>query len=67
MGHEDIRTTFNIYGHLFDDDEDALVTRLDRRARDAAGRLGASDVRDLLGVDDADVIELTGKKTEKAL
>ncbi|MDQ4144276.1 MAG: hypothetical protein M3198_11135 [Actinomycetota bacterium] len=59
------RTTFNIYGHLFDDDEDALVTRLDRRARDAAGRLGASGVRDLLGVDDADVIELTGKKAKR--
>lgn len=36
MGHEDVRTTFNIYGHLFDDDEDALVERLDRRARGAA-------------------------------
>jgi hypothetical protein len=36
MGHEDVRITFNIYGHLFDDDEDALVERLDRRARGAA-------------------------------
>lgn len=32
MGHEDIRTTYNVYGHLFEDDEDALVDRLDRRA-----------------------------------
>jgi integrase len=31
MGHKDIRTTFNIYGHLFDDDEDSLVERLARR------------------------------------
>lgn len=46
MGHEDVRTTFNIYGHLFDDDEDALVKRLDRRARSAAR---VSDVADLLG------------------
>lgn len=38
MGHEDIRTTFHIYGHLFDDDEDTLVERLDRRARRAAQR-----------------------------
>jgi integrase len=67
MGHEDIRTTFNIYGHLFDDDEDALVERLDRRARDAARRLSASDVRDLLGVKDASVIELASKKAESAL
>lgn len=46
MGHEDVRTTFNIYGHLFDDDEDALVERLDRRARGAAR---VRDVGDLLG------------------
>lgn len=45
MGHEDVRTTFNIYGHLFDDDEDALVERLDRRARGAAR---VRDVGDLL-------------------
>jgi hypothetical protein len=38
MGHEDIRPTFNVYGHLFDDDEDSLVERLDRRARGAARR-----------------------------
>ena len=46
MGHEDVRTTFNIYGHLFDDDEDALVQRLDQRARRASRR---RDVGFLLG------------------
>jgi integrase len=45
MGHEDIRTTFHIYGHLFDDDEDALVKRLDRRARSAAQRRDLRTVR----------------------
>lgn len=50
MGHEDVRTTFNIYGHLFDDDEDALVERLDRRARRAAG---VDQVEDLLRDDAA--------------
>ncbi len=55
MGHEDVRTTFNIYGHLFDDDEDALVERLDRRARGAA-RL--HDVGDLLGAGETEIIDL---------
>ena len=31
MGHEDIRTTLNSYGHLFPDREDELVAALDRR------------------------------------
>lgn len=31
MGHEDIRTTLNTYGHLFPDREDDLVAALDRR------------------------------------
>jgi len=53
MGHEDVRTTFNIYGHLFDDDEDALVERLDRRARKASRH---RDVGFLLGVDDPETI-----------
>jgi integrase len=64
MGHEDIRTTFNIYGHLFDDDEDSLVERLDRRARGAAQR---RDVGNLLGMEEAKVIELSAKTTEEAL
>ena len=64
MGYEDIRTTFNIYGHLFDDDEDSLVERLDRRARRAVRR---RDVGDLLGMEEAQVIELPSEATEKAL
>lgn len=36
MGHEDIRTTLNIYGHLFPDREDELVEALDRRRRSAS-------------------------------
>jgi integrase len=59
MGHEDIRTTYNVYGHLFDDDEDALVERLDQRAL-----RGAGEVRSLLGATMGDVV---GLPTETAL
>ena len=38
MGHQDIRTTLNIYGHLFRDCEDELVAALDRRRAAATGR-----------------------------
>jgi integrase len=31
MGHSDIRTTYNLYGHKFPDREDELVARLDAR------------------------------------
>ncbi|CAN5685088.1 hypothetical protein BH20ACT23_BH20ACT23_12700 [soil metagenome] len=31
MGHSDIRTTYNLYGHLFPDREDDLVAKLDGR------------------------------------
>ena len=31
MGHSDIRTTYNLYGHMFPDREDELVENLDRR------------------------------------
>jgi hypothetical protein len=31
MGHSDIRTTYSLYGHLFPDREDELVSKLDRR------------------------------------
>jgi hypothetical protein len=31
MGHSDIRTTYNLYGHLFPDREDDLVAKLDER------------------------------------
>ena len=37
MGHEDIRTTLNTYGHLFPDREDDLVEALDRRRHAVAG------------------------------
>jgi integrase len=35
MGHEDIRTTFETYGHLFPDREDELVAALQERYRAA--------------------------------
>jgi hypothetical protein len=31
MGHSDIRTTYNLYGHLFPDREDELVAKLNSR------------------------------------
>jgi integrase len=37
-GHEDVRTTFNLYGHLFPDREDELVAALDRRRSAALER-----------------------------
>lgn len=40
MGHEDVRTTFNLYGHLFPDREDELVALLDRRHTAARDRNG---------------------------
>jgi integrase len=36
LGHEDIRTTLNIYGHLFPSTEDALAAALDAGYRSAA-------------------------------
>lgn len=42
MGHEDIHTTLNTYGHLFPDREDDLVAALDRRHRSVASRDAAS-------------------------
>jgi integrase len=36
MGHSDIRTTYNLYGHLFPDREEELVARLDSRYDRAA-------------------------------
>ncbi|CAN5506898.1 hypothetical protein BH20ACT21_BH20ACT21_03820 [soil metagenome] len=35
MGHEDIRTTFDTYGHLFPDREEDLVAALEGRKRRA--------------------------------
>lgn len=62
MGHEDIRTTYNVYGHLFEDDEDALVERLDERAL-----RGAGDVGDLLGAAIAPVVALSDLTARKAV
>ncbi len=42
MGHEDIATTYNLYGHLFEAREDELVAGLDRRKLNA-GKERASD------------------------
>ncbi|HEX2057907.1 MAG TPA: tyrosine-type recombinase/integrase [Actinomycetota bacterium] len=39
MGHEDIRTTLNTYGHLFADREDDLVAALDARRATALGEM----------------------------
>lgn len=62
MGHEDIRTTYNVYGHLFEDDEDALVERLDQRAL-----RGAGEVRSLLGAAMGDVVALPTETALKAV
>jgi integrase len=40
MGHEDIRTTYNLYGHLFPDREEALVAALDKRRATVVARNG---------------------------
>ena len=45
MGHEDIATTYNLYGHLFEDREEELVAGLDRRKLNAdQGRTSDGDV-----------------------
>ena len=50
MGHSDIRTTYNLYGHLFPDREDELVGKLDRRYRRTfAASIRAADPTDLRG------------------
>jgi integrase len=41
MGHSDIRTTYNLYGHLFPDREDELVAGLDERYRLAVDEPGS--------------------------
>lgn len=43
MGHEDIRTTFETYGHLFPDREDELVAALERRYR--SGKMKSTDLQ----------------------
>ena len=37
LGHADISTTMNVYGHLFPDDLDALADALDDTYRNATG------------------------------
>jgi hypothetical protein len=59
MGHEDICTTLNIYGHRYADDEDTLMQRLYQRAVRAFG------VRDLLGVSVAEVMPLPTATAER--
>jgi integrase len=45
LGHEDIRTTYNLYGHLFPDREQTVNEGLDRRARGARSRSLAASPR----------------------
>jgi integrase len=50
MGHADIRTTFETYGHLFPDREEALVAALDRRrAAGVARKWGQNGARAAAG------------------
>ena len=44
MGPEDIRTTLNVYGHLFPDREDDLLEALDRRRNSAIRAKDAGSV-----------------------
>ncbi len=59
MGHEDIRTTFNTYGHLFPDREDDLVAALDRRRKRAIPR---NDADFLLTPRSDEVVDLDKKR-----
>jgi integrase len=61
MGHEDIRTTFDTYGHLFPDREEDLVAALDARKR----RAHENHVDYLLTLprdDSAEVVDLDEKR-----
>ena len=44
MGHSDIRTTYNLYGHLFPDREDELVAKLNSRHSRALEALGRPEL-----------------------
>jgi hypothetical protein len=57
MGDEDIRTTFDTYGHLFPDREEDLVAALDRRKRWASPQHADS----MLTVTRGEVVELDEK------
>jgi integrase len=58
MGHEDVRTTFNLYGHLFPDREDELVAALDRRRQAVLAR----DVDQTWTSREGEVIDLSDKR-----
>ncbi|MGH2773931.1 MAG: hypothetical protein ACRDJT_00665 [Actinomycetota bacterium] len=45
MGHSDVRTTYNLYGHLFPDREDELVARLNSRYDRAIRPSGVAEER----------------------
>ncbi|MDQ3659864.1 MAG: tyrosine-type recombinase/integrase [Actinomycetota bacterium] len=64
MGHSDIRTTYNLYGHLFPDREDELISKLDRRhgrALEAQGgaepELKGHSIRSALGSSTSEAIQ----------
>jgi hypothetical protein len=61
MGHEDIRTTFDTYGHLFPDREEDLVAALDARKRRARGN-HADYLLTLARDDAAEVVDLDQKR-----
>ncbi len=63
MGHAGIRTTFNPYGHLFEDKEDELVARLNARWE----KVGANAVGFLLGHEVAPVIDLREQGEKRAV
>jgi integrase len=50
MGHEDVRTTLNLYGHLFPDREEELVAGLDRR-KAKADQMRTTDAVKLIDLD----------------
>lgn len=56
MGHEDVRTSLNVYGHLFPDREDELVAALDRR------RESVRDVAQMWPTQGAGIVSLTDKR-----
>ncbi len=61
MGHEDIRTTFDTYGHLFPDREEDLVATLDARKR-RARRNHADYLLTPAKEDAAEVVDLDEKR-----
>ncbi len=62
MGHEDIRTTYNLYGHLFPDREDALVAALDERRASAKTARDVDQTWTSRGSEGAGVVAFKGKK-----